>query len=166
MPRPFSERRLDWLFFAICCTFAITSLFFDMVSVFHPTLDANSWYPPEAWLLALYADCDPMFADPPAFLRVAMFYSALVYGPLYVWFAWGFYTGNRIIRIPVLMFATAITVATTMIMAEVLFSTNPDWVSPKPAKYLSFTIPYVLMPLLMAARMARPDPFTTASRPG
>ena len=153
------HRKVDLFFFVVCCTFAVTSLSFDMVSVVHPVLERGGWYPPEEWLLDLYADCDPLLADAPPFLRVAMFLSACVYGPLYVWFAWGFYTANPSIRIPVLMYASAITTATLMVMAEVLFSEVPGWATPMPEKYLAITVPYVMIPLAMAARMARADPF-------
>jgi hypothetical protein len=147
-----SERKADWFFVVAFTAFALTSFIVDL-----PSLLGFEWV--EHQLAASYADADPLFVDPPPFLRVAAGVSAVVWGPLYVYLVWGFLRGRNEIRVPALMYAAALTLAMLMIIAEELFSTVPGWRTPRPGKFLALNLPYLLVPMLLAFRMRHPFPF-------
>ena len=94
--RPLSERKGDWFFILAFVFFALTSFAVDL-----PILLGIEEVRDR--LTATYADADPMFLAPPPFLFVAMAVSAVVWGPLSLYFAWGFLRGRNEIRVPALM---------------------------------------------------------------
>lgn len=153
MPIPLRDRKLDWFFILVFSFFAFSSFLVD-------TTPALGKYPGmRELLLGSYADCDPMFIDPPPFLLVAATVSGFVWGPLYVVFVWAFVQGKNKIRIPALMYSSALTLAMLMIIAEELWSTVPGWRSPRPGKFLAYNLPYLIMPILIGLRMRKPQPF-------
>lgn len=151
-PLPLAARPRDWFFVVIFSIFALTSFAVD-------TLPSLGWstFMHDA-LVATYADCDPMFMDPPPFLLVAATVSGFVWGPLYCVFVWGFVRGRAVIRTPALLYAGALTLAMLMIFAEE-FSGPVGRASPRPWKFAAYNLPYLLVPILTAARMWRPYPF-------
>ena len=154
------ERKWDWLFIIVFSFFAFTSFFVDMMGALHELFlgSENPWFM-KTLLMQTYADCDPLFVINPPFMRVALVFSALVWGPLYLYFIWGFIKGKNAIRIPALMYSSALTVVMLMIFSEELFSQVPGWASPLPWKFTAYNLPYLLMPLLLAFRMRSPNPF-------
>ena len=154
------KRQYDWFFVIIFATFACTSFLVDMMGALHEIFISreNPWIL-KRLLMETYADCDPMFILNPPFLRVAVTVSAFVWGPLYVFFVWGFLKGKNQIRIPGLMYSSALTLGMLMIFAEELFSSVPGWRSPLPWKFTAFNLPYLLVPILMGLRMRKPFPF-------
>jgi hypothetical protein len=156
---PLSARPRDWFFVLTFAVFALTSFSVD-------TLPALGWKTVvhEA-LVTTYADCDPMFMQPPPFLLVAATVSGFVWGPLYCVFVWGFLRGRAVIRVPALLYAGALTLAMLMIFAEELHSPVPGWASPRPWKFAAYNLPYLIVPILTALRMRRPYPFG-GSEPG
>jgi hypothetical protein len=150
--RSLSERKGDWFFVLAFLLFALTSFVVDLPILLG--LDAI-----QERLAGSYADADPLFVSPPPFLYVAMAVSALVWGPLYLYFVWGFLRGRNEIRVPALMYAAALTLAMVMIIAEELWSPIPEWRTPRPGKFLALNLPYLIVPLLLAVRMRHPFPF-------
>ena len=148
------------VFFVIAFSlFAITSFTVDAMSVLYQSFPVQgSWFASDL-LLEYYADADPLFIQSPPFLEVATFVSGFVFGPLYLYFVWGFVRGRNQIRIPALMYASALTLAMLMIFAEEFASSVPGWITPKPGKFLAFNLPYLIMPIALALRMRKPFPF-------
>jgi hypothetical protein len=152
-PTPMAERPRDWFFVGVFAVFALTSFAVD-------TLPALGWSTAVRGALeSTYADCDPMFMDPPPFLLVAATVSGFVWGPLYLLFVWGFAKGRAVIRVPALLYAGALTLAMLMIFAEELTSDVPGWRSPRPWKFAAYNAPYLIVPILTAIRMRKPYPF-------
>ena len=159
-PRSLRERPVDLFFVAVCLLFASTSFFVDAATLLATWVTGN----PHAWPLApvniaLYAAADPLLVEEPVFLRVAMALSGFVWGPLYLYMAWGFYTARHAIRAPSLAYGAALTGIMLLIVAEELFSEVDGWRSPNPALFLAFNLPYFLFPLAVMVRMWRPFPF-------
>ncbi len=123
---PLQQRKTDYFFIVIFSFFAFTSFFVDMMGALHELFlgSENPWFM-KTLLMATYADCDPLFVINPPFMRVALVFSALVWGPLYVCFVWGFIKGKNAIRIPALMYSSALTVVMLMIFSEELYSEVP-----------------------------------------
>lgn len=150
--RPLSQRKGDWFFLVAFSVFAATSLFVDLPLILG--LERI-----QRVLAESYAPVDPLMMACPPFLRVAVAISGLVWGPMYVYLVWGFWRGRDQIRVPALMYSAAITMAMVLIFAEELWSTVPGWRTPAPARFLAMNAPYLIVPVLLAIRMRRPQPF-------
>ena len=153
------SRPLDWFFILAFSVFAFTSLFVEAIGLLYESFPARGSWVLSELLLENYADVDPLFVRNPPFLRVAVLVSAFVWGPLYLYLVWGFVRGRNQIRVPALMYSSALTLAMLMIFAEELASPVPGWATPKPGKFLAFNLPYLIVPILLAIRMRNPNPF-------
>ena len=78
------ERPFDWFFIVVFSLFTITSLISDMlptlgVDISSPSsnffVNSNYWYA---------SDTDPLFMEPPVWMRIVTGLSAFVYMPFYV----------------------------------------------------------------------------------
>lgn len=157
---PLRERKYDWIFVIIFIFFAWSSFFIDMMGALHEwILGGDSQWFFKRLLFETYADADPLFVINPMFMRVALIFSAFVWGPLYVFFVVSFIRGDNRMRIPALMYSSALTVVMLMIFATEFFSIVPGWRSPKPIKFSAFNLPYLAVPIALAVRMRRPFPF-------
>jgi hypothetical protein len=157
---PLKQRRLDLVFAIVFTLFAVTSGISDAV----PTLGvemspdspnvlarANYWYA---------VDTDPLFMHPPMWMRLVTGLSAFVYGPFYLVLAYCLLKGRNWIQLPAVIYATMISSITGVIVFGVEFFGEPQFRTTNPVKFLSFNLPYVLLPLLLLVRMRKPMPFT------
>ena len=118
---------------------------------------SNFWVRGNYW----YAhNCDPLFLTPPVWMRLAAGLSGFVYGPFYLLLVFALIKGKNWIRLPSVMYATAISVITGVIVFGAEFLEGPQWRCQDPAKFLAFNLPYVIIPLLLLIRMRKPMPFT------
>lgn len=159
MNLPLKERKLDVFFAVVFVTFAITSGISDLVPTLgiemapdspNPLARANYWYA---------IDADPLFMHPPTWMRIVTGLSAFVYGPFYLVLAYALLKGKNWIQLPAVIYATMISTITGVIVFGVEFFGEPQWQTQNPVKFLSFNLPYVLLPLLLLARMRKPMPF-------
>jgi hypothetical protein len=154
------ERPIDIFFIIIFSIFAITSIIADMI----PTLgfdfnsassnfivNANYWYA---------EGCDPLFQNPPVWMRIVTGLSSFVYMPFYIILVISLIKGWNKIQLPSVIYATMIASITGIIVFGVEFFGEPEWRTPNPVKFLSFNLPYVLIPILLLIRMRKPMPFT------
>jgi len=156
---PLTKRPIDILFIVIFAAFTVTSLISDLlptigVDISHPSsnffVNSNWWYA---------HDTDPLFMDPPTWMRIVTGLSAFVYMPFYVVLVIALFRGWNWIQLPSVIYATMIVVITGVIVFGVEFFGEAQWVTPMPGKFLAFNLPYVLFPLLLLIRMRRPAPF-------
>lgn len=154
------ERPIDILFVIVFAAFAITSLISDLlptlgVDISHASsnffVNSNWWYA---------HDTDPLFMDPPTWMRIVTGLSAFVYMPFYVVLVICLIRGYNWIQLYAIIYATMIVSITGIIVFGVEFFGESRWVTPNPVKFLSFNLPYVLLPLLLLIRMRKPFPFT------
>ncbi|GAA1390537.1 EXPERA domain-containing protein [Catellatospora chokoriensis] len=92
-------------------------------------------------------------------MRIVTGLSALVYMPFYLVLVYALVRGRNWIQLPAVVYATMISTITGIIVFGVEFFGEPQWQTPNPVKFLSFNLPYVLLPLLLLVRMRRPEPF-------
>jgi hypothetical protein len=141
--------------------FTISSLFFDILNGLNLPLSADS----PAWLCRityeLYAkDTDPLLIANPSFVQYATFISALVFGPFYVLFVYGFIYRKNWIRLPGLLYASALTYSMIYYFYLQFFNPeNPELIVQNPLKFILWNGPYLLVPILMGIRMRKPNPF-------
>lgn len=156
---PLRRRGIDIFFAIVFSAFTITSLISDLlptvgVNFSHPTgnffVDSNYWYA---------HDADPLFMNPPDWMRIVTGLSAFVYMPFYLVLVYSLLTGRNWIQLPAVIYATMIVALTGIVVFGVEFWGEPQWRTPEPAKFLAFNLPYVLVPLLLLIRMRKPAPF-------
>jgi len=157
---PLRERPIDIFFMVVFSLFIVTSCIADMV----PTLgidfnqpSSNSIVNGNYW----YAhDTDPLFQNPPVWMRIVTGLSAFVYMPFYIILVISLWRGWNRIQLPSVIYATMISSITGIIVFGVEFFGEPEWRVLNPVKFLAFNTPYVLVPLLLLVRMRKPLPFT------
>jgi hypothetical protein len=148
---PLSERRRDLFFVIVFALFSATSLLSDAPHAlgFRPEgMDPN----------AVYAELvgDHYFAENPMPLRVRLYFSAFVFGPITALLAIGFAKGWNWIRPLALLYAGAMIVGVLEFFAWEFASGTPPSNLPL---FFAFNGPYLLVPLLLALRMWRDAPF-------
>ena len=157
---PLSERRIDIFFAVIFFVFAITSVISDALPTLGVSMSPNST---NALARANYwyaATTDPLFMNPPVWMRFVTGLSAFVYGPFYLILVYSLIKGKNGIQLPSVIYATMISTITGIIVFGVEFFGEPEFRTPNVLKFLAFNLPYVLLPLLLLVRMRKPLPFT------
>ena len=110
------QRPIDLFFIVVFALFAITSAIADAI----PTLGikmapdaptflgrANYWYA---------FGCDPLFLNPPIWMRIVTGLSAFVYGPFYIVLAYALARGKNWIQLPAVIYATMISTLTGIVV--------------------------------------------------
>ena len=155
---PLRERKRDYFFVACFSFFAFSSFFSDAwhaLGLMHGEgfwPEANRWY-------AEFAQ-DHYFAAEHDYLRVATMISAFIYGPFYLTLVFAFIKGKNWVRLPSLIYVGM------MMHGMIEYISWEHWIGPAPGKPLifwAFNGPYAVVPILLAIRMWRPEPFSAAA---
>ena len=156
---PLRSRPVDIVFAVFFTLFIVTSCIADLV----PTLGIDFSKPDGTFLVDSnywYAhDADPLFMHPPVWMRVVTGLSAFVYPVFYVLLVISLVKGWNWIQLPSVIYATMIASITGIVVFGVEFFGEAEWITPNPAKFLVFNLPYVLIPILLLVRMRKPLPF-------
>jgi hypothetical protein len=154
------ERRFDIFFTVIFAAFAVTSVISDLL----PTVGVNFSHDSSNFFVHSnywYAhDADPLFMNPPDWMRIVTGLSAFVYMPFYLVLVYCLVTARNAIQLPSVIYATMIVTLTGVVVFGVEFWGEAAYRTHNPAKFLAFNLPYVLIPLLLLIRMRKPMPFT------
>ncbi len=174
-PIPFRERRRDWFFVAAFVIFANTSFTGDIVNMLaRPAPDSDFFL--ARLVYRVYAEgTDPLLIANPRFLQVGASVSAVVFGTFYLVAIYAFVRGRDWIRLPSFIY-TGMVVQTTFIVVMVGFTgdaplfrsvcgSDYDYTFTNVAKALAYNLPYIVVPILLVARMWRPHPFTRPAAP-
>ncbi len=169
-PIPLRERRYDWFFIVVFTVFIGSSFTGDIVNmVSRPDPDSDFFLARVVY--HVYAGgTDPLLIANPRFLQVSASVSALVFGSFYVLLVYAFIRGREWVRTPSFIY-TGMVVQTTFIVVMVglagdtsLFqavcNTAYDYTFTNVPKALAYNLPYIIVPILLAARMWRAHPFT------
>jgi hypothetical protein len=160
---PLARRRYDWLlmvFFAVNLCFITYVIDIEQLTVgnaahFHYPL----WPPPQiVGLVHSYGRrYDPLLMARPAFWRMTIWIDVLWNGPLYAAALYAIARGREWIRVPALIWSGSMTAVVLMILAE---EHSGVYRSPHFGVVLLLNLPWLALPLLTAARMARTHPFS------
>ncbi len=156
---PLKERPIDIFFIIMFSLFFITSCISDLYPTIGIPLDPNST---NALARANYDyayQCDPLFLTPPVWMRFVTGLSAFVYGPFYLVLVYCIYKGYNRIQVPAIVYATAISVITGVIVFGVEFFGEPEWRCQNLGRFLPLNLPYVIIPLILLFRMRKEKPF-------
>jgi hypothetical protein len=157
---PLRQRPIDIVFAVFFTLFIVTSCIADMLPTLgidfsQPTgqflVDSNYWYA---------HDADPLFMNPPFWMRIVTGLSAFVYMLFYLVLVPALLRGWNWIQLPAVIYATMIASLTGIVVFGVEFFGEPEFQTNAPIKFLAFNLPYVLVPLLLLIRMRKPLPFT------
>jgi hypothetical protein len=97
---------------------------------------------------------DPLVVANPLFLQVMSGISAFVFGPLYLWLARGLWRRDPKVRMPALLWVVAMMYSMIVHVAVELWGELPP---PNLAVFVGVYAGYVVVPLLIAWRVRRPD---------
>lgn len=157
---PLNKRRIDIFFAIVFSFFALTCAISDALPTLGVAMSptsanalarANYWYA---------ATADPLFMNPPVWMRFVTGLSAFVYGPFYLLLVYCLLKGKNWIQLPSVIYATMIISITGIIVFGVEFFGEPQYRTPNALKFLFFNLPYVILPMLLLIRMRKPLPFT------
>ena len=156
---PLQQRPADLLFAAFFAFATWSSWFSDIVPALGITIAENS--PSRLGRLTYFyaKDADPLLIAQPYYLRISCFISAFVFGAFYPVLVYALVTGKSWIRMPAIVYASAMTYGMIMFFCFEFFGplppTNLGW-------FALWNLPYLVVPLLLAYRMWHPDPFSQA----
>jgi hypothetical protein len=139
--------------------FFITSMISDMVPTLTGALDPSSTNVFVKMNYGYAKGCDPLFLNPPIWMRFVTGLSAFVYGPFYLILVYAFIKGMNRIQVPAIIYGTAISVITGVIVFGVEFFGELEWRCQNLGKFLPLNAPYVLIPILLIIRMRKELPF-------
>ena len=154
---PIRLRPRDWFFVACFSFFAFSSFFSDSWHALGLLEGDAFWARANRWYAEL-AD-DQFFAEDHPFLRINTGISGMIFGPFYLLLVYAFIRGKNWIRIPAFIYVGA------MLHGMLEFCIAEYWIGPPPGNALIFWLfngPYALIPLLLAYRMRKPNPFGDA----
>jgi hypothetical protein len=150
-------RAID-LFLTVCfAAFAIGSAMADIPVAFGAEISPTSPNPLGRMVYDWAVNCDPITLQRPAFMRVIALFSTFFFVPFYPVLAYALVKRREWIRVPALAFVAAIT-ATNAIYFGVAFFGEPALRCQNPAKFLGTNLPYLIVPWLLAVRVARARP--------
>ena len=155
---PLSERRIDWLFIVGFGMFALTSFFPDRHAAMNADPTAGGSFLAE--MMAGYGrDIDPLVAANPMWLRIMSGISAFIMGPFYLVLIASFVKGWNRIRMPAIVYASAI-------LYSLVVHIGMEFIGPYPPAnaglMLAVYFPYAALPAALAYRMRRARPFSPA----
>ena len=180
---PLHKRKGDWFFIIFFSCFVFTSFAADLVNaVSRPSADSSYF-----WARAVYelyaVNNDPLLIANPAYLKAMTFLSAFVFGPFYVVLVYAFIKGKNWIR-PLALFYAGMIVESMIVLLAAEFAgdaqlfgqmcqagvksaeelakagLNQDLTVQNPAKFLAYNLPYKVIPILLAVRMRKENPFS------
>jgi EXPERA (EXPanded EBP superfamily) len=171
-PIPFRQRRLDWLFifFFLINFFFITYVVdLEQLVIANPIEYRQPAWPPLVMLKIIHSygsTYDPLLMARPQWWKQTiwldeLFYE-LFYGPFYFVAILAFWRGSEWIRLPAIFYSG-------MMFADVFIILGEEIAGPHATPHLAIVtalnLPWLLLPLLLTARMWKEQPFTRLTSP-
>ena len=157
---PLRRRGFDYVFIVFFCWAFVSCIISDAIPTLGIVQSPDSTNILAQWNYAYASVNDPLFLNPPIWMRFVTGLSAFVYAPFYIVLVYALITARNWIQLPAVIYATMIVSLTGIVVFGVEFFGEPEWRTPNPLGFLAFTLPYVLIPLLLLIRMRKPVPFT------
>lgn len=137
------------------CAFAATSFLFDRAAALDVVApDAIDPFGRALWWYGV--NFDPLVAENPLFLRLMSGVSAFVFGPLYLVLAWGLSKRRNWVRVPAIVWGSAMLYSMFVHVAVEIWCETPP-----PNLWIFFGVyaAYVAAPILLLWRVAPSRPF-------
>ena len=147
---------LDRLFLIVFPVFAFTSIILEQWIVWG--VDLHSATDPFGRAWRWYADSfDPLLFDRLLSIRVMFGIDAFVFGPFYLVLFYAILRRKNWIRMPALLYASAMFYSVVVYILMEVFSRHSD--DTNLTMVLLIGAPYTIVPLLLLYRMLEPEPF-------
>jgi hypothetical protein len=163
-PVPLSRRPVDVAliaFFAVNLLFTTYVVSLEQIVIADPSRFTPPIWPPEPLLALVHwweRTFDPLLLARPAWYRATIWLDVLLFGPFYAVAIYAFARGRDWIRIPSIVWASVLFTNVFIILFDEL---NGIHATPAPQIVVAANAPWLLVPVLVIARMARSDhPFT------
>jgi hypothetical protein len=163
---PFRQRRLDWLFvfFFVINFFFITYVVdLEQLVIPDPTQYRQPAWPPTPMLKVIHTygtNIDPLLMARPQWWKNTIWLDVLIYGPFYFFAIYAFVRGREGIRIPAIFYAGMMFADVFIIMGEEIAGPHA---TPHLAIVTALNLPWLLLPLLLTARLWKEHPFTRSA---
>ncbi len=161
---PLSQRRFDWLviaFFLINLGFITYIVDLEQLVIADPNHFVYPLWPPPFFVDMVHAYArtyDPLVLARPVWWKVTIWFDALGFGPFYVFGLYAYIRGREWIRLPSIIYGTALFTIVTIILAEETFG---PYKSPQLWVVYLDNAPWLLMPIAIITRLyLNEHPFT------
>lgn len=160
-PQPLRRRPLDLLLIAFYSISVLYGLIYSLPEAAGVPVSADSPWPPLRSLYAWAVAQEPthLMHPLPLFLRSATTIDGFVHSPFLLIMIYALITGKNWIRLWAILFAGSSITNMYYYFMQTLLGDHPP---PNTLYYLAFNVPWLLMPMLLAWRMWKPQPFTQA----
>ncbi len=162
-PVPFRRRRLDWLFVA----FFLINFFFityivdlEQLVIPDPASYQQPVWPPASMVRIIHSygsTYDPLLMARPQWWKQTIWLDVLFYGPFYAVSIYAFLRGREWIRVPALFYSGMMFADVFIILGEEIAG---PYASPHLPVVLALNLPWLLLPILLTARLWQEHPFT------
>jgi hypothetical protein len=160
---PFSQRKVDWIFVG----FFLINLFFityivdvEQIIITDPFHFQPPPWPPASMVKLIHwygSSFDPLLMARPVWWKMTIWIDSLFYGPFYAFAIYAFIKGRNWIRIPAIFYAGMMFTGVIVILGEELAGPHA---TPHLPLVLGLNLPWLLVPLLLTARVWQEHPFS------
>ena len=157
---PLRERPFDRLFIIFFSFFVCSSFFTSSLRALNVPLTPDS---KNFVLRGLYwygLKIDPLYIFNPPWFQIVSFIDAFIYGPFYLLLIYALVKGKNWIRLPALLYVSAIASSTTIAFGTEYLGDSPPLNTPL---FLAINLSYLLVPLALGYRMRHPYPFSNTN---
>jgi len=162
-PIPLRRRRIDWVllaFFAVNLFFITYVVDIEQLTIANPAHFSYPVWPPRPFVHLIHSygrTYDPLLLARPAFWRMTIWIDVIWNGPFYALAIYAISRGRDWIQVPALVWCGSMSAVVLIILAEEYSGTHA---TPHFGFVLALNVPWLLLPLSTAIRMARDHPFT------
>jgi EXPERA (EXPanded EBP superfamily) len=156
---PLRKRPVDIVFVCFFSLFIVTCIISDSIPTLGIPQTAHTSNLFAQWNYTYSSLNDPLYENPPIWLRFITGTSAFIYLPFYVVLVISLVRGWNWIQLPSVIYATMIISLTAIPIFGVEFFGDAAQRTPHPVTFLLYNGAYVLVPLLLLIRMRKPRPF-------
>jgi hypothetical protein len=161
---PLRQRPFDLfyvLFFAVNLVFVTYLIDIEQLVIADPSNFQYPLWPPRDWIDLVHRygrDYDPLLLARPMWWKVAIWWDVLAFGPFYAMAVPAFVAGKEWIRIPTIVYASALLTILTIILAEEIWG---SYRAPFPEVVIALNLPWLLVAVSLLLRMGGSrHPFT------
>ena len=160
---PLRRRRFDWIllaFFTVNLLFITYIIDIEQLTVADPYHFRYPVWPPKPFVDMVHdygRHNDPLLMARPVFWRMTIWIDVIWNGPFYVAAVYALARGREWIRVPALLWCGTMSAVVLVILSE---EYSGLYKTPHFAFVLAVNVPWLLLPLGTAIRMARQHPFT------
>jgi hypothetical protein len=155
-----SQRYFDYFLIICFSCFAGTSFFTSSLLALNVPLTPESKFFLVGALYWYGTNIDPAVIENPPYLQIQSFIDAFIFGPFYLLLIYALIKGKNWIRLPAIIYVSAITYSMILYLWIEIMGNNPP---NNNVAFLAINLPYLFIPLALGYRMRYAYPFSKSS---